>query len=153
MKPVILASKNCNLLSQFSSHAMVYIRNPKKLSLRAQRAWQSDMKCRCEGEARGNLKSSFALLRTRLRSFHSLAMTLRHSLPKGEGGVKGVKRNVASQQCCKLFHALGSISQKGQKPVTHPPEYSESTDTGPLTTACASNPTTITRARRDPKKF
>ena len=32
-------------------------------------AWQCDMKCRCEGEARGNLVSSFALLRTRLRRF------------------------------------------------------------------------------------
>jgi hypothetical protein len=33
-------------------------------------AWQSDQKGRCEGEARGNLKSSLALLGTRLHGVY-----------------------------------------------------------------------------------
>ena len=45
---------------------MDYISDHQKLSLRARRAWQSD-EVVARAKARGNLKSSLALLGTRLR--------------------------------------------------------------------------------------
>src|SRR5512135_337985 len=54
-----------------------------RLSLRAtphsMRGSAAIRRSRCEGEARGNLMSSFASLRKGLRSFYSLEMTLRRS--------------------------------------------------------------------------
>jgi hypothetical protein len=61
---------------------------PARRSAAFRHAGVAIRRSRCEGVVRGNLKSSLALLGTRLRSFHSLAMTLRHSL-EGRGSHKG----------------------------------------------------------------